>query len=172
MRHARLFTIATIGIWAVMLFGGFHEWTPPAHAAGYCDVTHQFPSTFALDNQPPPTTWILGISADTHNGLNVSCNQAWRVEFKPQYKSGGTWHLGVSNSLAFPGPATYYAANQYTEFYTAPQNPTGFTGYWTNGDGLLAPHPICHYQWRIHEAFFGKTFDLDDYYTPASAVTC
>jgi len=162
-----LTTCFILGLPAGILFS-----TTPAEATASCTVTHQFTYTFASDDG---TNWILGVTADQGNGFNIYCGEPWRIAFKAQYKAGGTWHLGVTNTLEFPNYNTnlHYATNQFVQFYTAPETPTGFTGYWDNGDGLLSPRLICHYPWRIHEAVFGVgQSDLADYYTPPSPVTC
>lgn len=153
--------------------GGFIAPHPARAASGYCDLASQFPTSFAQDDG---TNWILGVSGTTGNSLGVSCNRQWRIVFRPQYKSGGTWHLGVTNTLEDPSynKAQSYAANQYMTFTTVPEYPVGFTGYWDNGDGLLSPRPVCAYKWRIHEILYSpnNTLVLDEFYSPITAGIC
>src|SRR4249920_2447010 len=159
MRRLILTVAATIGCF-------FTGGAPAQSSSGYCDLATQFPSSFASDDG---SNWIVGVSGTTGNSLGVSCNQHWRVVFRPQYKGGGVWHLGVTNTLEFPSHITSqsYAANQYIQFTTVPQKPATFTGYWDNGDGLLSPRPVCAYKWRVHEIFYtpNNTMVLDEFYS-------
>jgi len=150
----RLITCFIAGVVAGLLFGGFHEWTPPAHAASnFCDTSppeEQFDSTYAVDNQPPPTTFLVGLNGQAR----LFCTSNWRVTYQPLFKlpADSSWTVGFDNPIYMPNATGHYAGYQDVLF-TPGSAPPDFTGYWTNGDGLRAQHPVCQYQWRVRERF-------------------
>ncbi len=142
-----------------------------ATAQATCIPDPQLATTYAQDDG---TNWIVGVSGSS---LNVSCSQQWRVEFKPQYRAGGVWHLGINDGskLCEPnegcGTPSFYPAN-VAEVFTPGVTPAAFTGYWDNGDGS-PPRPVCDYRWRVHESYWTSGgVKIDDLYSPMSTGVC
>lgn len=150
------------------LIGGFHEWTPPAHAAAFCTTWTQFPNTFAGENTDG--TFIVGVTGQAE----FSCSSQWRVTFVPLYQDTGesVWHVGFDNTLIFPlGTGTYAATQQ--KVFLPPNTPSAFTGYWTPGDGLRASRPVCAHSWRLRERFTNSVGTLvGTDYSPTITPTC
>lgn len=148
---------ALIGAW----LGGFHEWAHPhkAHAAATCTITQQFTTTSAVDNQPPPNTWTVLVGPT----LTASCTPRWYVTFTPQCKTGHTSYTRCITNDLCPfatacAPNTYGWGAGTTHSYDEPTGtPTGFTGYWDNGDGFTQTGSVCDYIWRIRERFINGT---------------
>jgi ribosomal protein L24E len=158
------------------IVGGFHEWTPPARATSpnFCDSAppeEQFDSTYATDNDGTGH-FFVGVNGQAR----FICTTNWRVTMIPLFKlpADSSWTVGFDNALYFPSINGHYATNQDVFFQPGGSTPPGFTGYWTNGDGLRAAHPICRYQWRVRERFTntGNGTTEGTLYSPTVEPTC
>lgn len=169
IRHTIRVVLAAIAILIATL-----TYSPTANATAQCfpnPPEDQFDSTYAIDNQPPPTTFLVGLNGQAR----FACAVNWRVTFQPLFKlpAASTWTVGFDNSLYMPSANGHYTAFQDVLF-TPGIAPPSFTGYWTNGDGLHANHPICQYQWRVRERFTntGNNTLVGTYYSPTTNPTC
>lgn len=142
--------------------------TPAAQANPTCTITTQFSSTQATDDG---TNWLVLIAPR----MTASCTSAWYVTFTAQCFDGGAWAQCVTNQLCnLPSCTTGWSPGTTHTYDETTGTPTGFTGYWDNGDGLTSSRPVCHYKWRVREAFRRKSdnFLITTAFSPDSAVTC